>query len=49
MYDDNCGMQVAGKYKLNFYTEDSLSFSLIEDSCTERAGEVNGGVIKRIK
>jgi len=49
MYDNNCGIQLAGKYKLNFYTEDSLSFSLIEDSCTERVGEVNGGVIKRIQ
>ena len=49
MYDNNCGMQVEGKYKLTFFTSDSLSFTLIADSCTNRSGEVNGGVIKRIK
>jgi|SRR5450432_2258984 hypothetical protein len=49
MYDNNCGMQVEGKYKLTFFTSDSLSFTLIADSCINRNSEVNGGVIKRIK
>ena len=49
MYDHNCGMQVAGRYKLNFYTEDSVSFSLIQDSCTERIQVVNNAVIVRLK
>ncbi len=49
MYDNNCGMQIEGKYKLTFFTGDSLSFTLITDDCTQRSGEVNGGVIKRIK
>ena len=48
MYDNNCGMQTGGKYKLIFYNDDSASFKLIEDSCTERAQEVDGGAIKRI-
>jgi len=49
MYDNNCGMQTAGKYKLNFYTEDSVSFNLIQDSCSERIQEVDGGVIVRLR
>jgi hypothetical protein len=49
MYDNNCGMNVSGIYKIIFYSEDSASFSLINDSCAERAGEVNGGIITRVK
>jgi hypothetical protein len=49
MYDNNCGIQTAGKYKLIFYTEDSLSFKLIQDSCSERIQEVDGGTIVRLK
>lgn len=48
MYDNNCGIEKEGKYKLTFYGEDSASFSLIEDACTDRSGEVNGGTIKRL-
>ncbi len=49
MYDKSCGINVPGKYKLTFYTPDSASFSLLQDSCKDRAGEVNGGIITRIK
>lgn len=49
MYDKNCGLNVVGKYKINFVNEDSASFKLIQDSCSDRAGEVNGGIIKRLK
>jgi hypothetical protein len=49
MYDDNCGMQAPGRYKINFFTVDSAAFSLISDPCTDRSGEVAGGTIKRIK
>ena len=49
MYDANCGIQTAGKYKLNFYTEDSVSFELIQDSCATRIQEVNGGTIARLR
>jgi hypothetical protein len=48
MYDNNCGMETEGKYKLTFYGEDSLSFSLIEDPCADRSENVNGGTIKRL-
>lgn len=49
MYDRNCGMNYAGRYKITFYNQDSASFSLISDSCTSRASEVDGGIIKRVK
>lgn len=49
MYDANCGSSFVGKYKLTFFTEDSASFTLIDDSCKDRAGEVDGGRIKRVK
>ena len=49
MYDNNCGIQTAGKYKVNFYTEDSVSFELIQDSCADRIQEVNGGTITRLR
>ncbi|MGC4036827.1 MAG: hypothetical protein QM764_12780 [Chitinophagaceae bacterium] len=49
MYDKNCGTSIPGNYKIIFYTEDSASFKLIADSCTDRAGEVNGGIIKRVR
>jgi hypothetical protein len=48
MYDNNCGMNVCGKYKITFYNKDSASFAVIEDSCKDRAEEVNGGIIKRV-
>jgi hypothetical protein len=47
MYDHNCGMQVPGRYLLTFYGEDSVVFTLANDPCKERAGEVNGGRMKR--
>ena len=48
MFDSNCGIQTEGKYKITFYTEDSLSFKLIQDPCTNRIQEVDGGVIARL-
>jgi hypothetical protein len=47
LYDNKCGMKMPGKYLLNFYGEDSVSFFLLQDSCTDRAQEVNGGRMKR--
>ena len=49
MYDNNCGMNICGKYKITFYNKDSASFAVIEDSCRDRAEEVNRGTIKRLK
>jgi hypothetical protein len=49
MYDKRCGIEKAGQYKVNFYTEDSVSFKLIRDSCAERIQEIDGGTIVRLK
>ncbi len=48
MTDNNCGLQ-EGKYKLTFFTADSTSFKLITDPCTERAGQVDGIIMTRVK
>lgn len=48
MYDNNCGMQTAGMYKVNFITADSVTFKLIADSCTSRISEIDGGIISRV-
>jgi hypothetical protein len=47
--DANCGPAKPGKYKLQFYTEDSVAFHLVSDSCTDRASEVNGATIVRLR
>jgi len=49
MYDANCGKDIQGKYKITFFTADSAAFTLISDPCKDRAGEIDGGRIKRIK
>ncbi|HEY4336886.1 MAG TPA: hypothetical protein VGM89_13340 [Puia sp.] len=49
LYDNNCGLSVAGRYLLKFYGEDSVSFSLLADPCKDRSGEVNGGRMKRLR
>jgi hypothetical protein len=49
LFDNNCGMQTAGRYQLKFVGEDSVSFSVVDDPCKDRSGEVNGGRLKRIR
>jgi hypothetical protein len=49
LYDNNCGMSTAGRYLLKFYGEDSVSFSVVNDPCKDRSGEVNGGRLKRMR
>ena len=49
LFDNNCGMSMAGRYLLKFYGEDSVSFTVVNDSCKDRSGEVNGGRMRRIK
>ena len=48
-YDNNCRINVCGKYKITFFTHDSASFILIADSSKDWANEVNGGSMKKIK
>ena len=47
--DKNCGEKIQGIYKITFHTDDSASFKVITDPCLERAGEINGGIIIRVK
>jgi hypothetical protein len=46
-----CGAGYWGKYQLTFHGEDSLSFVVIEDTCTDRRNDIVGGNpgLKRIK
>jgi len=37
-----CGNGYWGKYKIDFYGEDSVHFALIEDSCTTRRMDIVG-------
>ncbi|MBS1601738.1 MAG: hypothetical protein JST42_03645 [Bacteroidetes bacterium] len=37
-----CGNGYWGKYKIDFYGEDSVHFTLIEDSCTSRRMDIVG-------
>ena len=47
--DKNCGEKIQGIYKITFHTDDSASFKVVNDPCLERAGEINGGIIVRLK
>ena len=50
MFDGNCGMQIAGKYKIEFLFGRLGSIHCFDrDSCVDRAKEVIGGVLTRIK
>lgn len=46
-----CGNDYWGSYKLTFYGQDSVSFTLIADSCTSRREDIVGGNpgLKRLK
>jgi hypothetical protein len=39
---DVCGKEYWGKYKLDFHGEDSIHFTVIEDSCTARRMDIVG-------
>ena len=39
---DVCGKDYWGKYKLTFYGSDSVHFTLIEDTCSERRRDMVG-------
>jgi len=49
MNDNGCGTGYWAKYKLTFIGEDSVSFAVIDDTCSRRAQGVNGGGLKRVK
>jgi hypothetical protein len=41
--NEGCGIGYWGKYNVSFIKKDSISFIVIEDSCTGRREEINGG------
>jgi hypothetical protein len=49
IYDKTCGVGYWGKYRLNFYGTDSISFAVIADSCSGREHDVNGAGLRRVK
>ncbi len=50
LIDDNeCGNGYWAKYKLTFVGEDSVSFAVIDDTCSGRMQTVNGNGLKRMK
>ncbi|HEY5391821.1 MAG TPA: hypothetical protein VIJ57_06885 [Hanamia sp.] len=42
-----CGNGYWGKYNVTFIGKDSVSFAVIEDSCTGRREDVNGSGLRR--
>lgn len=46
--DSLCNEQYKGKYKIAFFAQDSLRFSVIEDTCKMRNQGINGLAVKRL-
>jgi hypothetical protein len=44
-----CGDTYWATYKFTFHGEDSISFAVIEDSCTGRRQQIEAGGLKRMK
>ena len=44
---DGCGAGYWAKYNVTFIGKDSVSFAVIEDSCTGRSQAVNGSGLRR--
>ena len=47
--DHECGNGYWASYKLNFVSDDSVSFAVIEDTCSGRMQQVDKGGLKRAK
>ena len=47
--DGECGMGYWAKYALTFTGNDSVSFAVIDDTCSGRMQTVNGSGLKRTK
>jgi len=47
--DSTCGFGYWGKYKLTWYSNDSVKSSVIEDSCSGRKMNGDGAVLVRMK
>lgn len=49
MSDGSCGATYYGRYKLDFFAEDSVRFTVIEDLCKGRRNGMNGSTMGRVK
>lgn len=47
--DSLCNEQYEGKYKIAFFAQDSLRFSVIEDTCKMRNQGINGLAVKKLQ
>lgn len=47
--DSSCGLGYWGKYKDTWYSDDSVGFAVVTDSCSGRKANVDGAVLVRIK
>lgn len=47
--DGECGKGYWAKYKLSFVDKDSVTFNVIDDTCSGRMQSIDGGGLKRMK
>ena len=47
--DEGCGAGYWGKYNLTFVGQYSVTFTVVEDTCSGRSGQVNGSGLRREK
>jgi hypothetical protein len=47
--DSSCGLNYWASYKVNWFSDDSVQVTVIQDSCMGRKGSVDGSVMVRMK
>ena len=47
--DTSCGLNYWGSYKANWYSDDSVQMTIIQDTCTGRKSSCDGSVLVRMK
>ncbi|HXD77145.1 MAG TPA: hypothetical protein VN616_05020 [Puia sp.] len=47
--DSTCGFNYWGRYKMNWYSNDSVNVVVVEDTCTGRRMNADGSVLVRLK
>jgi len=47
--DSTCGLGYTGTYKVQFFSQDSLKFHVIQDTCTGRREGTNNFMFRKIK
>ena len=49
MADSSCGLHYWAKYNFNWYTDDSVRVTVVEDTCSGRRANADGSVMVRAK